>query len=132
MEDYMEEKLNLLKSNAFITLFRWNEIGNNAGSFYTIVCNDGNAYYYHNYTHETAALRENNISKEGFSEPIPMGNERINALVAFINENIIGKEFSNEDREGSLYSVTINYNGNVCFIKNDLNVYYKMKEIIEK
>ena len=128
----MEEKLNLLKSNAFLTLFRWSEIGNNAGSFYTIVCNDGNAYYYHNYTHETAALRENNISKEGFSEPIPMGNERINALVAFINENIIGKEFSNEDREGSLYSVTINYNGNVCFIKNDLNVYYKMKEIIEK
>ena len=128
----MEEKLNLLKSNAFLTLFRWSEIGNNAGSFYTIVSNGGNAYYYHNYTYETASLRENNISKEGISDAVPMGQEKINELVAFINENIVGHEFSNEDKEGSLHSVTINSNGNVCFIKNDLNIYYKLKEIIDK
>ncbi len=128
----MEEKLSLLKSNAFITLFRWSEIGQNAGSFYTIVTNDGNVYYYHNYTYETSKLKESGVSKEGLSEAIALGQEKINELVSFINENVIGVEFSNEDKNGSLHSVTINYNGNVYFIKNDLNVFYKIKEILDK
>lgn len=132
MEDYMEERLNLLKTNAFITLFRWTRLGETAGSFYTIVTNDGNAYFYHNYTHETAKLRESNISKEGLSEAFPMGEDKINELVSFINDNVIGKEYSNEDKEDSLHSVTINYNGSIYFIKNDLNVFYKLKEIIDK
>ena len=128
----MEEKLNLLKTNAFITLFRWSELGETAGTFYTIVSNDGNTYFYHNYAHETAALRENNISKEGLSDAIPISQDKINELVNFINDNVIGKEFSNEDRNDSLHSVTINYNGSIYFIKNDLSIYYKIKEIISK
>ena len=116
----MEEKLNILKTNAFITLFRWSRLGETAGSFYTIVSNDGNAYFYHNYTHETAKLRESNRE------------EKINELINFINDNVIGKDYSNEDKEDSLHSVTINYNGSIYFIKNDLNVFYKLKEIIDK
>ena len=128
----MEEQLNNLKTNAFITLFNWSGLGENAGTFYTIVSNDGNAYFYHNYTHDLLVLRENNISKEGLSEAIPMGEDKMDELVNFINANIVGNEFSNEDRRDSLHSVTINYNGSIYFIKNDLNIFYKIKEIINK
>ena len=61
-----------------------------------------------------------------------MTQEKINEMVSFINDNVIGKEYSNEDKEDSLHSVTINYNGSIYFIKNDLNVFYKLKEIIDK
>ena len=121
----MEEKLNELRSKAFLELQSFGMTGYKRGKSGIIITDDKKVYYYHSYFNGPSVSLENAMD-DYISEGKDFDEAKYLELVNYINEYIIGKDFEEINvRDGGCFVFGKGFNS-----VNHVNIYNDIKKII--
>ncbi len=121
----MEERLEELRSNAFLELRSWGMTGYKRGKSGIIITDDKKVFYYHSYFNGPSASLEDAMD-DYISDGKDFDEKRYAELVNYIDQYIIGKDFEEVDmRDGGCF-----ISGKGFKVVNHFNLYNDIKKII--
>lgn len=132
----MQEKLKDLQSNSLLEVSSWWGL-HNPGKSGIIITQDKKIYYYNFYHRMTSFLEKNNIPLESITKGKTITEKEYEKVIKFIEEEIVGKTFTQERIFDVGYTVRGNYKGQPYNIYNnigygkELGLYNKAKELID-
>lgn len=122
----MEEKIKELEKNAILKISHWWGL-KNSGYAGTLITSDKKLYVYQYYHKIPEELKNGNfitMKKE-------LTNEEFEKIINFI-ETDLSKDYENKRIFDSGYNITVNYKETKKIINNNIELYQKAEQIINK
>lgn len=133
----MEKNIETVRKNAIIEICSWGGLGPTPGSSSTIITNDKKIYHYHEYYRNSQILIDNNIPLVSLSEGVLISDQDYAQVIAFIEQEIVGKTFTSHHIFDAGFTVRGTYQNQKYNIVNDIDfenktgLYNKAQELFK-
>lgn len=122
----MEEKIKELEKNAILKISHWLGL-KNSGYAGTLITSDKKLYVYQYYHKMPAELKNGNF----ITMKKKLTNEEFEKIINFI-ETDLSKDYENTRIFDSGYNITVNYKKTKKIINNNIELYQKAEQILNK